>query len=158
MIVEEATENMSAFVNNGKAGHHAIRTDAAYVPSGENDNLIVQKLNKNADAFGIFGYSFLAENGDKVQGANINGVSPTPETIASGDYPVSRSLFFYIKNSHSDNVPAMKAYIEQFMSESMIGQRGRLKSIGLIPLASSTYKEVVDRVQNREKLTLNDLK
>ncbi len=157
MIVEEATGAMPVYAQNGKEGYSTIRSDEAYVPSGENDNLIVQKLTKNDNAFGIFGYSFLAENGDKVQGAKINGVSPTPDTIASGDYPVSRSLFFYIKNSHNDDVPAMKEYVDQFMSESMIGQRGKLKAVGLIPLASSTYNEVVNRVQNREKLTLNDL-
>ncbi len=158
MIIKSITKKHKDYVNNGQKKYHEIREDGAYVPSGENDNLIVQKLNKNPEAFGIFGYSFLEENGDKVQGAKINGVAPTPKTIASGDYPVSRSLFFYIKNSHADKVPAMDKYVETFMSKSMIGQRGKLKSIGLIPLGKAEYENIAKAVAKREKLTLDDLK
>ena len=134
-----------------------LRTDGVYVESGENDNLIVQKLTKNADAFGVFGYSFLEENEDKVQGATINGVEPTPETISSAEYPVSRSLFFYIKNSHSKDVPAMDKYVELFMSEKMIGTNGILGEIGLIPLPDDTRTAIRNSVSKRTKLTLADL-
>lgn len=134
-----------------------IRTDGAYVPSGENDNLIVAKLNKNKTAFGIFGYSFLMENEDKIQGAKVEGYLPTPETIASHKYPIARSLFFYIKNSHAEKVPAMGEYVKMFMSENMIGKEGILSEIGLIPLPDATRESIRASVTKREKLTLEAL-
>jgi len=136
---------------------HEVRTDGVYVPSGENDNLIVSKLNKNKAAFGIFGYSFLVENDDKVQGAKVNGVSPTPKTISSGKYPISRSLFFYIKNSHSKEVPAMAKYVDMFMSEDMIGEEGVLGEIGLIALPDALRTDIRNSVSKRVKLTLEEL-
>jgi phosphate transport system substrate-binding protein len=134
-----------------------IRTDGVYVESGENDNLIVQKLDKNAAAFGIFGFSFLVENDDKISGATINGVHPTPENISSAKYPVSRSLFFYIKNSHSKDVPAMNDYVKLFMSEKMIGKEGILGEIGLIALPDDARNAIRTSVENRTKLTLEEL-
>ena len=128
-----------------------------YVPSGENDNIIVQKLEKNKKAFGIFGYSFLVENEDKVQGAKVNGIDPTPENISSGKYPISRSLFFYIKNSHSKEVPAMEKYVTMFMSENMIGKEGILGEIGLIALPEEERTAIRTSVTSRKQLTLNDL-
>lgn len=138
--------------------YHKVRQDGVYVPSGENDNIIVQKLNKNKKSFGIFGYSFLVENKDKVQAAKINGISPTPDAISSGKYPISRSLFFYIKNSHSKDVPAMKDYIKMFMSEDMIGKEGILGEIGLIALPDDRRAIIRKSVSERKKLTLDDLK
>ena len=138
--------------------YSVVRTDGAYVESGENDNLIVQKLNKNKAAFGVFGFSFLIENDDMVSGATINGVEPTPDTISSGDYPVSRSLFFYIKNSHSDKVPAISKYVDLFMSEKMIGKDGILGEIGLIALPDATRTAIRESVAKRTKLTMSDLK
>ena len=135
-----------------------IRTDGVYVEAGENDNLIVQKLTKNTEAFGVFGFSFLIENDDMIQGATINGVKPTPDTISSGDYPVSRSLFFYIKNSHSKDVPAMNKYVDLFMSEKMIGKEGILGEIGLIALPDATRTAIRKSVAKRTKLTMDDLK
>lgn len=138
--------------------YSAVRQDGIYVPAGENDNLIVQKLTKDKDAFGIFGYSFLGENSDRIVGAKINGVSPEPETIASGKYPISRSLFFYIKKAHLDKVPGMKEYIELFMSDKMIGPKGLLKRIGLVPLADDMRAKVQKDVLSFKNLTLDDLK
>jgi len=137
--------------------YHKVRQDGVYVPSGENDNIIVQKLNKNKKSFGIFGYSFLVENEDKVQAAKVNGVQPTPENISSGKYPISRSLFFYVKNSHSKAVPAMKKYVSMFMSEDMIGTEGILGEIGLISLPTDSRKNIQNSVNTRAKLTLTDL-
>ncbi len=137
--------------------YSVLRTDGVYVESGENDNLIVQKLTKNKTAFGVFGFSFLVENSDKVQGATINGIKPTADTISSGKYPVSRSLFFYIKNSHAKKVPAMAEYVKMFMSEQMIGVDGILGEIGLIPLPEKMRKDAQDLVKNRVKLSLEDL-
>ncbi|WP_409454882.1 PstS family phosphate ABC transporter substrate-binding protein [Malaciobacter halophilus] len=138
--------------------YHKVRQDGIYVPSGENDNLIVQKLNKNKDAFGIFGYSFLVENEDKLIGAKINGVMPTPDAISSGEYPISRSLFFYIKNSHEKDVPAMKDYVKMFMDDMMIGEEGILTEIGLIPLPKAKRAAIKASVTKREKVTLDSLK
>lgn len=149
----------SAIAPKGKAKkYESVRQDGVYVPAGENDNLIVQKLTKDKDAFGIFGYSFLEENSDRIQGAKINGYSPEPDTIASGEYPISRSLFFYIKKAHLDKVPGMKDYIELFMSDKMIGPRGLLKRIGLVPLDDDLRKQVQKDVLSYKNLSLEDLK
>jgi phosphate transport system substrate-binding protein len=112
---------------------HSIREDGAYVEAGENDNLIVQKLQANKNAFGVFGYSFLDQNADVIQGSSINGVDPTFDAISSGEYPVSRSLYFYVKNVHAGSIPGMKEYLEEFTSEKAIGEFGYLTDKGLIP-------------------------
>lgn len=164
MVLQKTIGKMSVytdiFKNTGNKTYKkysTIRTDGVYVPSGENDNLIVAKLNKNKKAFGIFGYSFLMENEDKVQGAKVGGYLPTPETIASAKYPIARSLFFYTKNSHADKVPAMAEYVKMFMSDNMIGSDGILSEIGLIPLADDARKAIQASVMKREKLTLEML-
>ncbi|NCD26345.1 MAG: PstS family phosphate ABC transporter substrate-binding protein [Deltaproteobacteria bacterium] len=154
MVVEKVCKKMGGYPKDYKA----IRQDSAYVPAGENDNLIVQKLAKDKDAFGIFGYSFLEENGDTIQGAAINGVSPTPDDIASGKYPISRSLYFYIKNAHYNAVPGLKEYVELFMSDKMIGDKGLLKKIGLIPLPEDVRAKARQAVLDKKKLSLEDLK
>lgn len=138
--------------------YSVVRQDGVYVPSGENDNLIVKKLTKNKNAFGIFGFSFLVENDDKLSGSTINGIEPTPKAISSGKYPVSRSLFFYTKNSHKKDVPAMNKYLEMFMSENMIGEDGILSEIGLIPLPQEQRAELRKSVLAGKKITLKELK
>ncbi|HIP13054.1 MAG TPA: PstS family phosphate ABC transporter substrate-binding protein [Arcobacter sp.] len=166
MILKGQTKKMAVYTSLYKANkvknkaykkYKKIRTDGVYVPSGENDNLIVTKLNKNKAAFGIFGYSFLVENDDKVQGSKVNGVIPTPKTISSGKYPISRSLFFYTKNSHASKVPAMAEYVKMFMSEDMIGSDGILGEIGLISLPDSRRTNIRNSVSNRTKITLEEL-
>lgn len=117
-----------------KALCQAIREDGAYIEAGENDNLIVQKLEANKNAFGVFGYSFLDQNMDKLQGSLINGVAPEFEKIADGSYPVSRSLWFYVKKAHVGKVPGMKEYIAEFTSEKAWGDEGYLAEKGLIPM------------------------
>lgn len=154
LVMEAASEDMDGY---GGEGYTDVRQDGPWVDSGENDNLIVQRIARSADAFGVFGYSFLEENADKLQAATIDGIEPTPDTISSGDYPVARSLFFYIKNSHADNVAGMDEYVKMFMNEKMIGDRGLLKRIGLINLPESMRKEVQERVAKREKLQKSDL-
>ena len=113
---------------------NAIREDGAYIDSGENDNLIVQKLETNPAAVGIFGYSFLDQNSDKLKGAAVNGVEPTFETIADGSYPVSRSLYFYIKKEHVGQVKGIQEYAAEFTSDAAAGEDGYLADKGLIPL------------------------
>ncbi|KAF5059177.1 Protein SphX [anaerobic digester metagenome] len=154
MVVEKVCGKIEGY----EKGYKKIRQDSAYVPAGENDNLIVQKLSKDKDAFGIFGYSFLEENADTIQAAAIGGVTPDAETVASGKYPISRSLYFYIKNAHYDAIPGLKEYVELFMSEKMIGKDGLLKSIGLIPLPDDARAKVREDVLAKKKLTLDDLK
>ncbi len=114
---------------------HALREDGAFIEASENDNLIVQKLVANPDSLGIFGFSFLDQNLDKVQGSLIGGAEPTFENIASGAYPVSRSLYFYVKNAHVGLVPGIEDYIAAFTDEETWGEYGFLADKGLIPLA-----------------------
>jgi len=113
---------------------HTIREDGAYVEAGENDNLIVQKLDANPSAVGIFGFSFLDQNTDKIQGSFIDGVQPKFEAIADGQYPVSRPLFFYAKKAHTKVIPGMKEYLKEFTSEKAWGEEGYLSERGLIPM------------------------
>jgi phosphate transport system substrate-binding protein len=113
---------------------HTIREDGAYIEAGENDNLIVQKLDANPNAVGIFGFSFLDQNTDKIQGSFVDGVQPTFEAIASGDYPVSRPLFFYVKKAHIGVIPGMEGYLTEFTSEKAWGPDGYLADKGMIPM------------------------
>ncbi|MEM6618962.1 MAG: PstS family phosphate ABC transporter substrate-binding protein [Pseudomonadota bacterium] len=126
--------------NTYKRVCRSIREDGAYVEAGENDNLIVQKLNANPNALGIFGYSFLEENSDKVQGSTINGVLPEFELIASGEYPVSRSLFFYVKKAHVGVVPGIEEFLAEFTSDDAWGEEGYLTDKGLIPMQDDERK------------------
>ncbi|MEN8197169.1 MAG: substrate-binding domain-containing protein, partial [Pseudomonadota bacterium] len=111
-----------------------VREDGAYIEAGENDNLIVQKLEANPKALGVFGFSFLDQNTDKIQGSVVDGVEPTFENISAQKYPVSRSLYFYVKNAHAKAIPGIKAYIAEFTSEKAWGDDGYLAEKGLIPL------------------------
>ena len=154
LVMEAASENIEAY---GGEGYTDIRSDGAFIDAGENDNLIVQRLSENTEAFGIFGYSFLEENSDTLIGSSIDGVEPTPEAIGSGDYPVSRSMFFYIKNQHAEDVPAMQEYANLFMSEQMVGDMGFLKGIGLIPAPQELREEARAAVESKETLELSTL-
>ncbi|MCJ8307783.1 MAG: PstS family phosphate ABC transporter substrate-binding protein [Rhizobiaceae bacterium] len=137
-----------------KAVCHSIREDGAFVEAGENDNLIVQKLDANPSAFGIFGYSFLEQNSDKVQGSEIEGNLPTFELIAEGDYPVSRSLYFYVKKAHIGVIPGIEEYLAEFTSEDAVGEDGYLADKGLIPLTEDEAEEVNSAVANLTPLSM----
>ncbi|MBN2332238.1 MAG: substrate-binding domain-containing protein [Deltaproteobacteria bacterium] len=113
---------------------HTIREDGVYVEAGENDNLIVQKLEADHDALGIFGFSFLDQNADRVQGSFVDNVEPTFANIADSSYPVSRALYFYVKKAHVDVIPGMRGYLEEFSSEKAWGEEGYLSERGLIPM------------------------
>ena len=108
-----------------------IREDGAYIESGENDSLIIDQLANDVNAVGIFGFSFLQNNQDRVKGAVINSFEPTFENIASGDYPVSRSLFFYVQTNHIGVVEGIAEYAEEFVFQA--APEGTLTSDGLIP-------------------------
>ncbi len=117
-----------------RAVSDAVREDGHFIEAGENDNLIVQKLEANPKAVGIFGFSFMDQNADKIKGAIVDGTLPTFENIASGAYPVSRSLFFYVKKEHVGVVPGIAEYVAEFTSEDAAGEEGYLVYKGLIPL------------------------
>jgi phosphate transport system substrate-binding protein len=119
-----------------------IREDGAYIEAGENDNLIVQKLEANPKALGIFGYSFLEENLNKLHGSVIEGKEPTFENIASGDYPVSRSLYVYVKKAHVGVIPGIQEFVAEFTSEKAVGDEGYLADKGLIPLPKAQREKV----------------
>ena len=138
MLKELKAKDEKAF----KAVAHAIREDGAYVEAGENDNLIVQKLEANPAALGVFGFSFLDQNADKIQGSLVANVEPTFENIASGKYGISRSLFFYVKKTHIGKVPGLKEYIAEFTSDAAAGEEGYLADKGLIPLTDAERKGV----------------
>lgn len=154
LVMEAASEEMEEY---GGEGYTDIRDDGVYVDAGENDNLIVQRLSEDTNAFGIFGYSFLVENEDSLSGARIDGVAPESEAISSGDYPVARSLFFYVKNQHAEDVPPLYEYAEMFMGEEMIGEGGYLTDIGLIPLPEGEREEARRKVEERVSLQASDL-
>jgi phosphate transport system substrate-binding protein len=131
----------------------SIREDGGYVEAGENDNLIVQKLGANPNALGVFGFSFLDQNNDKIQGSYVDGNPPTFENIASGKYPLSRPLFFYVKKAHVGVIPGIKEYLAEFTSEKAWGQNGYLSEKGLIPLPDSERKQVAENVKALKPLT-----
>lgn len=151
MLAELKGKDKKAF----KAVAHAIREDGAYVEAGENDNLIVQKLGANPNALGIFGFSFLDQNADKIQGSLVGGVEPTFENIAAGQYGVSRSLFFYVKKAHVGVVPGIQEYVAEFTSERAAGDEGYLADKGLIPLPDAERKLVRDAARSLSLLSLN---
>jgi phosphate transport system substrate-binding protein len=130
--------NKSAY----KAACHSVREDGPYIEAGENDNLIVQKLDRNPNALGIFGFSFLEQNDDKVQGSIIEGKAPEFETIADGSYPISRPLYFYVKKAHIDSIPGIADFLVEFTSEAAMGEDGYLLDKGLIPLSEAEREEL----------------
>jgi phosphate transport system substrate-binding protein len=134
--------------NKYKAVCHGVREDGGYVEAGENDNLIVQKLVANPDALGVFGYSFLEQNSEKVQGSLINGKLPTFDAIADGSYPVSRSLFFYVKKAHIGVIPGIEEYLAEFTSEKAMGEYGYLAEKGMIPMSDEERSKVLSTVKN----------
>ena len=143
--------------NDKKACKKAeIRDDGAWVDAGENDNLIVSKLEANPNALGVFGFSFLDQNADKLKGSTVGGVEPTFDNIAAGDYPVSRSLYFYIKKAHVGVVPGIMEYAAEFVSEDSSGDEGYLTEKGLIPLPSDAHTDNATKVMSQSVMTGNE--
>ena len=137
-----------------KAICHGIREDGAFVEAGENDVLIIQKLVANPKAFGIFGFSFLDSNADRIQGTVVNGVAPEFETISSGDYPVSRSMYFYVKQAHVGVIPGIKEYVAEFTADRAWGPEGYLVDKGLIPLSDEDRKKTMKAAMSGAKLSM----
>ena len=131
-----------------KTASHTLREDGRWIDAGENDNALVQTLVNTPTAVGVFGYSFLDQNGDKIRGAHIGGVAPTFENIAAGDYAVSRSLYFYLKADHEGVIPGLQDYALEFTSEEASGPGGYLEEIGLVPLPDAERMAVRAAVEN----------
>ena len=129
----------------------SIREDGGYIEAGENDNLIVQKLEANPKALGIFGYSFLEENLSKVEGSYVDGVPPTFENIASGKYPISRPLYIYVKSAHMGVIPGLKEFVTEYISDRSMGGEGYLADKGLIPLSAGEQSKVRSSVTGKLK-------
>ena len=142
----------SLFGDKAKKECVKMREDGYAVEAGENDTLIVLKLSDNPDAYGIFGYSYLLANKDKIKAAAVNGVKPSLEGIQDYSYPIARPLFFYVKKAHVGVVPGLKEFLAEFTSQKAMGSRGYLTDIGLVPLASDKYK--ITRTAAKDLVTI----
>jgi len=157
-VLKNESKKLAIYKKLGYKKYHEVRKDGKFVPSGENDNLIIKKLDKNNKAIGIFGYSFLIENENILAAIKVDGVYPSIENISSGEYPLSRSLFFYIKTDHIQKIKSLQSYIDLFMDKSMIGNDGYLSELGLIPLNEDKLNNAIKNVKSSKQLTINDLK
>ncbi|WP_027327657.1 substrate-binding domain-containing protein [Helicobacter pametensis] len=139
---------------NQAGKYKSIRQDNAYIPSGENDNLIVTKLSADKEALGLFGYGFLANNQDKIAALDIDSIQANEENIASGKYELARSLFIYLNTKNKESLEFAKI----FMSDDLASSDGELSKIGLVPLSETLLKETQERLQNPSNLTLKLIK
>jgi len=153
LVMQVGCENAGNAAAMCKHEGKELRQDGPYIEAGENDNLIVNKLTANPAALGVFGFSYLDQNADKIKGATIDGVAPEFDSIASGDYPVSRKLYFYIKDAHVGVVPGIQDYANLFMSDAMIGEDGTLVDKGLIPLPEDARAMARQRVADLIAMT-----
>lgn len=131
---QKAKLDKKAYDNRVESQCSRMRQDGPFIEAGENDNLLVQRLDADPKAIGIFGYSFLYENEDKLQAVKVDGVEPSFETIASGEYGISRPLYVYIKNAHRDVIPGLKEFVAEYVSEAAMGEDGYLSERGMVPL------------------------
>ena len=150
---EEFAEIKSLEGDAKKAACQSLREDGGYIEAGENDNLIVQKLEANPAALGIFGFSYLDQNADKIKGNPMDGVAPSYETISSGQYEVSRPLFFYVKNAHVGVIPGIKEFIAEFISDRASGDEGYLADKGLIPMPAEERSKVMQQALALQPIT-----
>ena len=132
---------------------YTVREDGPYIEAGENDNAIVGQLEANTGAVGVFGFSYLDQNKARIKGAKVNGVQPTMDSIADHAYPVARSLYFYVKNSHVGSVPGIKEYIAEFMSDDATGEDGYCVDKGLIPLPEDMHEHMAAHVNALTPMT-----
>jgi phosphate transport system substrate-binding protein len=133
---------------------HTLREDGAFIEAGENDNLIVQKLDANPSAFGVFGFSFLDQNAEKIQAASIAGTPATFDTISKGSYPVSRPLYMYVKKAHVGVVPGIAEYLAEFTSPKSWGPEGYLAGKGMIPMSDAERTQIKAAVTTLEPLKM----
>ena len=141
-----------------EAAWKSIRKDGAYVEAGENDNVIVQKLEANKNAFGIFGYSFLDENTAKLRGVAIDGVEPTYDTISSGKYKGARPLFIYVKKQHVGVIPGIDKFVAEYVSAKAMSKDGYLARKGLVALPKAEADKMAADAKALKALTAADVK
>lgn len=152
LVMEKACAEFAAFKQAypddkaRKKACHAVREDGVYVDSGEDDNVIIQKLQGNESALGIFGYSYYENNRARLQAATIDGVLPNYETVESGRYTVSRSMYVYVKREHLGHVPGLLEFVRELTSEGSIGEEGYNTAKGLLPLSASDREAMLARV------------
>ena len=137
-----------------KAACQTMREDGAFVEAGENDNVIVQKLVANPNALGIFGFSFLEQNKDKLSSHTVGGVEPTFDTISSGKYPIARDMYVYVKKAHIGVVPGIKEFVAEYTASRAMGKRGYLVGKGLVPLPDAEFKKVNDAAKEMTNLSM----
>ena len=123
-----------------------MRQDGPFIEAGENDNLIVRRLQADATALGIFGYSFLYENLDTLKAVKVDGIEPNFDTIADNSYPIARPIFFYVKNAHRGVIPGLNEFLEEYVSDAAMAPGGYLSERGLVPLSDAMRREVQDAV------------
>lgn len=157
LVMEEACEEFPEFakIYPDKKERQKIcgliREDGRYIEAGEDDNLIVQKLVSNKTALGIFGYSFLEENLNKVHASKIDGIEPSMENIEGGKYKISRSIYVYIKGDHVGKIQGIPEFANELVSEAAIGEDGYLTSKGLLPLNDEEQKIARERAASLKK-------
>ena len=151
---EEVHEYEEAFPDKDQRKNECqlLREDGGFIEAGENDNLIVQKLNSNPDSIGLFGFSFMEQNAAVVKGNLIGGVEPTFDNIASGKYGVSRSLFSYVKNAHAQVIPGIQEFAVELTSDKAVGDEGYLILKGLVPLPPEQHVKMKQRAAKLEPL------
>lgn len=135
----------------------SVREDGAFIEAGENDNLIVQKLISDSSIYGVFGYSYLEENSDRLQGVKLDGVAPEPDLIAEDKYPMARTMFFYVKKAHIGVVPGIEEYAAEFVSPGAMGPNGYLKDVGLIVPTRDNLMALQKKLDNMPNLTMSEL-
>ncbi|MGE4220876.1 MAG: PstS family phosphate ABC transporter substrate-binding protein [Alphaproteobacteria bacterium] len=150
LVMEEAChalpESKALEAKDKKEKCSRMRQDGLFIEAGENDNLIVQRLESDPTAYGIFGYSFLYENQDKLQAVKVGGVLPNFDTVADGSYPVARPLFFYVKNAHRGVIPGLEEFLKEYVSDDALASGGYLNERGLVPLSEAKRKEVQNAI------------
>jgi phosphate transport system substrate-binding protein len=165
LVMEAGALSMPGMADMKKADAKAfekvwksIREDGAYVEAGENDNLIVQKLQANPNAFGIFGYSFLEQNANTIKGVPDDGVKASYETIADGTYKVARPLFVYAKKQHIGQIPGMAEFIAEYVSDKALGEDGYLSEKGLVTLPGEQADKTRAVAKDMTALKAEDVK
>lgn len=148
LVMKKGCKAAGVYKTLGKKKCASFRDDGYVEEAGENDTLIVKRLNSDPKYFGIFGFSFLDQNRDLIQSSLIDGVEVSLEAIQDYSYPIARPLFFYAKKAHFDIIPGMKEFMAEYMSDSAMGEYGYLSDIGLVPLAPKTLAKVRYNVEN----------
>jgi len=135
-----------------------VREDGAYIDAGENDNLIVQKLANDPSAVGIFGYSYLEENLNKLKGVSINGIEPSYVSISSFKYPGARAMFIYVKNAHANAIPGIRQLVAEYVKDTSFGPKGYLAKAGLIASPDATRTRAAKLATSMTPMTAYSLK